>query len=101
MISIFRCELRLGLLRGLCATFGCFVQSLAIDQILLLSDREAGASAHLVNDCYQHERSRPSGLGLDLPYGRDALNHVADAERLVEFYPPASKHAARVGQWRQ
>ena len=85
MIGLLGRGLSLGLHRGLARAVRRRGKRLAIDQVLLLGDRHPRARAHLVDHGHQHERSGAPGFRFDLLHGRDALDHVADAQRLGNF----------------
>ena len=54
-----------------------------------------------MNDGDEGERARTAALGFDFRDRRDALDRIAEAQRLVEYHPTACKHASRQRQIRK
>ena len=78
------------------------LRGLAIDDVMLLDEREAARATDRMFHRHEHHRARRTGLGLDRFDGRDTPDRLADPERFtVEGEPAAGPHAARQRHRRQ
>src|SRR5205807_1496211 len=72
-----------------------------VDDVLLLDDGNAGTGTELVHQRYQGERAAAALLLFSAGDFRNALDPIADPQRLMEAHAPAPEHAPRIVQRRQ